>query len=97
MKPPELHDIERLRKRFGLTQEELARKAGISQSLIARVESGMVDPRYSRIAKIFVALDEMKSKGIRADGKGGWNSDRGFDGEGHEGDEKTRCLTVTGL
>lgn len=66
MKPPELHDIERLRKKFGLTQEGLAKKAGISQSLIARVESGLVDPRYSKVARIFEALDEMKSKGIRA-------------------------------
>jgi len=66
MKPPELHDIERMRKKFGLTQEELAKKAGISQSLVARVESGAVDPRYSKIARIFEALDEMKSKGIRA-------------------------------
>ncbi len=66
MKPPELQDIERLRKRFGLTQEELARKAGISQSLIARIESGKVDPCYSRVARIFEALDEMKSRGIRA-------------------------------
>jgi len=66
MKPPELHEIERLRKKFGVTQTELAEKAGISQSLIARVESGKVDPRYSKVARIFKALEDMKSKGIRA-------------------------------
>jgi len=66
MKLPELYEIERLRKKFGITQMELAEKAGISQSLIARVESGSVDPRYSKVARIFKALDEMKSKGIRA-------------------------------
>ncbi len=49
---PTPEDIKRYRKRLGLTQAELAKKAGVSQPLIARIESGDVDPRLSTIRKI---------------------------------------------
>ncbi|MBS3124223.1 helix-turn-helix domain-containing protein [Candidatus Woesearchaeota archaeon] len=35
-------EIGLLRKRFGLTQKELAANSGVSQSLIAKIESGSV-------------------------------------------------------
>ncbi len=63
---PELSEIGKLRKKLGITQSELARISGISQSLIARVESNTVDPRYSKIARIFRALNELRGKGITA-------------------------------
>lgn len=63
---PELSEIGKLRKKFGITQSELARISGISQSLIARVESNTVDPRYSKIARIFRALEMVKGRGITA-------------------------------
>lgn len=66
MQLPSLDDILKLRKKFDITQTELAEKAGISQSLIARVEAGSVDPRYSKIVKIFKALEEIKGKEITA-------------------------------
>ncbi|MBD3387870.1 MAG: CBS domain-containing protein [Candidatus Altiarchaeales archaeon] len=66
MQLPPLAEIEKLRKRLGLTQTELAVKAEVSQSLIARLEAGTVDPRYSKVAKIFLALDEMKGKELEA-------------------------------
>ena len=66
MQLPPLSDIEKLRKRLGLTQTELANKADVSQSLIARLEAGTVDPRYSKVAQIFLALDEMKGKEVEA-------------------------------
>ena len=49
-------DIRRLRRASGLTQKLLADKAGVSQSLIARIENNSVDPRLSTIRKIINAL-----------------------------------------
>jgi len=40
----------------GLTQKELAEKAEVSQALIARIESGQVDPRLSTLHRIFSAI-----------------------------------------
>ncbi len=51
-----IEEIKRLRKSAGLTQKEAAQKAGVSQSLIARIERGTVDPRLSTIRKIVAAL-----------------------------------------
>ena len=53
IKPEELR---RMRKNAGLTQKELAKKAGVSQSLIARIETRSVDPRLSTLQKIVDAL-----------------------------------------
>ncbi|HIE34357.1 MAG TPA: CBS domain-containing protein [Candidatus Altiarchaeales archaeon] len=63
---PSLSEIRKIRKRLGLSQMELAEKAGVSQSLIARVESGTVDPRYSKVEGIFKTLNELKRKGTIA-------------------------------
>jgi len=49
-------DLRRMRKNAGLTQKELAKKAGVSQSLIARIETRSVDPRLSTLQKIVDAL-----------------------------------------
>jgi len=51
-------ELKALRKRAGLTQAELARRAGVSQSLIARLEAGTVNPRLSTLMKIYRALKE---------------------------------------
>ncbi len=61
---PELSEISRLRNKFGITQTELARRAGVSQSLVARLEKERVDPRYSKVAGIFRALDELRGREI---------------------------------
>jgi predicted transcriptional regulator len=66
MQLPEIGTIIQLRKKLGLTQTQLAKKAGISQSLIARVEAGTVDPRYSKIVKLFRALEETKNNVVTA-------------------------------
>ncbi len=64
---PSLSEIKKYRKKLGITQTELSEKAGISQSLIARVEAGSVDPRYSKVEKIFRALNELKQEEIKAE------------------------------
>ncbi|MHA1581031.1 MAG: CBS domain-containing protein [Candidatus Baldrarchaeia archaeon] len=61
---PTPEDIKKLRKKVGLTQTELAKLAGVSQSLIARIEKGTVDPRLSTLRRIIEAIKlvEMRAK-----------------------------------
>ena len=56
----ELKDIKELRKKLNMTQLDLAIKSGVSQSLIAKVESGKLDPTYTNAKKIFDSLDNMR-------------------------------------
>jgi len=66
MEIPSINEVGRRRKKLGLTQQELARRAGVSQSLVARIEAGTVDPRYSKVAGVFRALDEFKEREVSA-------------------------------
>lgn len=52
----DIENIRIVRKRLGLTQSELAKKANVSQSLIAKIESGKLDPTFSKAKNIFHAL-----------------------------------------
>lgn len=45
------------RLRAGLTQEELARRTGISQPALARIEAGRVQPRIDTMRKLVAACD----------------------------------------
>ncbi len=49
---PDLSDIRRLRKAAGLTQMSLSRAAGVSQSIISKLEAGRLDPSYSNVVKL---------------------------------------------
>lgn len=60
-------DIRKLRKIMGLTQKELAIRAGVSQSLIARIENKNIDPRLSTVKKIIDVLARVKEKRTAAD------------------------------
>lgn len=68
--PYELEEIKKIRKSLGLTQTELAKRAGVSQSIIAKIESGSIDPTFSKFKKIFETLsyyekkDEIKAEDI---------------------------------
>jgi predicted transcriptional regulator len=53
------------RERLGLTQSELAEAAGVSQSLVARVELEDVDPRYSTLSAIVRALNAAERREVR--------------------------------
>lgn len=57
-----LSEIKKIRNKIGITQKELSAKAGVSQSLIAKIESGMIDPTYSKANKIINALEELSQK-----------------------------------
>lgn len=55
--------IKEFRKRSRMTQEELAAKAFVSQSIVAKFETGIKDPSLStakRIADVFgVKIDDL--------------------------------------
>ncbi len=61
---PTPDDMKRIRIELGLTQNELAFRAGVSQPLIARIESGDVDPRLSTLRKIFNAFDAARKERV---------------------------------
>jgi predicted transcriptional regulator len=58
----ELEQIKLLRKRLGLGQKELADKAEVSQSFIAKIESNKIEPTYSKAKKILEVLHEEEGK-----------------------------------
>jgi predicted transcriptional regulator len=66
MELPTPEGIKKRRIKLGLTQSELAKRAHVSQPLIARIESGDVDPRLSTVRSIITALDEMERSKIVA-------------------------------
>ncbi len=57
-----LEEIKQVRKKYGLTQSDLAKRSGVSQSLIAKIEAGRIDPTYSNAQKIFGALNDLGKK-----------------------------------
>lgn len=67
MQIPTPDELRQIRLQLGLTQEKLANATGLSQGLIARIESGKVDPRTSTLRKIINTLESAKQKVIRAE------------------------------
>ncbi|MCG2719055.1 MAG: CBS domain-containing protein, partial [Nanoarchaeota archaeon] len=62
-----LEEIKIRRNKIGLTQTQLARLAGVSQSLIAKIESKKIDPTFSKTKSIFETLDRLEQeKSIKA-------------------------------
>ncbi|MBU0459858.1 MAG: CBS domain-containing protein [Nanoarchaeota archaeon] len=57
-----LQEIKRMRKNLGINQKDLAAQAGVSQSLIAKIESGKLDPTFTKAKQIFRALEELQEK-----------------------------------
>lgn len=57
---PTAREFRHLRKKAGLTQKELADRAGLSQSLIARIEKGDIDTKLSTAGRI---LDVIRVSG----------------------------------
>jgi predicted transcriptional regulator len=60
--PYELTEIKKIRKSLGLTQTELAKRANVSQSLIAKIESEKIDPTFTKTKKIFETLNDLEKK-----------------------------------
>ena len=57
-----LSEIKQRRKKIGLSQIQLAKLADVSQSLIAKIEAGKIDPTYTKTKRIFDALDKADAK-----------------------------------
>uniref|UniRef100_A0A7J2TL98 CBS domain-containing protein n=1 Tax=Archaeoglobus fulgidus TaxID=2234 RepID=A0A7J2TL98_ARCFL len=55
-------EIRERRKKLKITQKELAERVGVSQSLIAKLEAGAIDPKLSLIKKILRVFEELESK-----------------------------------
>ncbi len=53
----EINEIKMLRRKHNLTQSQLAKLSGVSQSLIAKVETGILDPSYSNFRKMSEVLE----------------------------------------
>jgi predicted transcriptional regulator len=63
---PTPEDLRERREGLDLTQSELARRADVSQPLIARIEGDDVDPRLSTLRRIVGALEEAEGGVLRA-------------------------------
>ena len=57
-----LTDLKRLRKKYNLSQKDLAAETGVSQSLIAKIEADKVEPSYSKALKLFETLEHHEIK-----------------------------------
>ena len=54
--------LKEIRTKLGITQKHFAQIAGVSQSLIAKIESGRIDPSYSNVVKIEQAIELLRKK-----------------------------------
>ena len=59
---PTLEDIGKRRRQLGLKQSELAKAAGVSQSLIAKLEAETIDSSYTKVRTIFDVLERLEFK-----------------------------------
>ncbi len=59
---PDLREIKAKRLNAGLTQSQLASQSGVSQSLIAKIEAGSIEPSYGRAKKLFDCLKKLHAK-----------------------------------
>ncbi|MFT7773256.1 helix-turn-helix transcriptional regulator [Roseateles sp.] len=50
-------DLAALRRALGLTQGELAHKAGVTRETVSKVETGAVDPQLSTLVELARAMD----------------------------------------
>ncbi len=66
---PSIQEIKKKRVTLGISQKKLANAVGTSQSLIAKIESGRVNPSYDAIKKIFEYFDtiELPRPGLARD------------------------------
>ncbi len=54
--------LKKIRRQLDLTQHQFAREIGISQSMIAKIEAGKLDPTYSYVKKIEGAINSLMKK-----------------------------------
>jgi predicted transcriptional regulator len=57
---PDLEEISSKRRRLDLTQSRFAKKAGVSRSLLAKIERGYANPSYMQAKKIFDTMERLE-------------------------------------
>jgi predicted transcriptional regulator len=57
---PSVQEIAQRRKLLNITQKELARLATVSQSFIAKMESGTISPSYDNVKRVLEVLSSME-------------------------------------
>ena len=55
-----LSRIKSLRTELGISQQHLSRVSGVSQSLIAKIENGQIEPTFSNALRLISALESMQ-------------------------------------
>jgi predicted transcriptional regulator len=58
MRFPEVTEIKTMRKALDITQNELSRLSGVSQSTIAKLENASINGSYETVVRLFKALEE---------------------------------------
>jgi predicted transcriptional regulator len=58
MRFPEVTEIKAMRKALDITQTELSRLTGVSQSTIAKLENANINGSYETVVRLFQALEE---------------------------------------
>lgn len=66
MQIPTPAELKSKRVMLGLRQSDVAKAASISQSMVARIEAGTVDPRVSTLTKIVEVLKKAERSAITA-------------------------------
>jgi len=54
---PNIKSMKKKRILSNLTQKKLAKNSGVSQSMIAKIESGKIEPSYSIVQKLFNSIE----------------------------------------
>jgi transcriptional regulator with XRE-family HTH domain len=78
--------LRQARRRAGLTQRELAARAGVAQSVVGRIETGAVIPRVDTLDRLLAAAGQ----GLEATPRPGRGLDRTGYGEHLESSPRTR-------
>jgi predicted transcriptional regulator len=59
---PKLDEIGRRRRLLAMSQKELAKLSGVSQSMIAKIESNRISPSYQKTKAIFDMLESLERR-----------------------------------
>ncbi|MGC8608630.1 MAG: helix-turn-helix domain-containing protein, partial [Thermoplasmata archaeon] len=59
---PNVEELKKMRKNLGISQKDLANITGVSQSYIARLEKGTINPTYSKVKAIYEYLTKSGEK-----------------------------------